>query len=64
MFNQTSKTLPMFPRLTVKPFKMFFRLDRKLRQRQCLRNLDARTLQDIGMSEARRQEELQNWSKW
>lgn len=63
MLNQNSKTLPTLPRLTVNLFKMFFRFDQKQRQRQCLRNLDARTLKDIRMSDARRNEELQNWSK-
>jgi|GEM_PF-5714556 len=64
MLNPNIKSISMLPRLTVNPLKAFFNFDKKMRQRQKLRTLDARTLQDIGMSEARRHEELQNWHNW
>ena len=64
MFIQNSKTLSMLPRLTVKPLQMILRVNKKHRERACFRNLDARTLKDTGMSEARRQSELQNWLNW
>ena len=48
------------PRMTFKPLQMLLSFDRKYRQRQSLRKLDMRTLQDIGMSEARRAQELRN----
>ena len=64
MLLQNNKTLALLPRITVKPLQMLFRFDLKHRQRACLRNLDARTLKDIGMSDARRDEELQNWANW
>jgi uncharacterized protein YjiS (DUF1127 family) len=60
MLNQNSKSLYSLPRLTVKPLQMLLNFDQKYRERVSLRNLDARTMQDIGMSEARREQELRH----
>ncbi len=60
MLNLNSKTRTTMPRMTIKPLQMLLSFDRKYRQRQSLRKLDMRTLQDIGMSEARREQELRN----
>lgn len=60
MLNLNSKTRTTMPRMTFKPLQMLLSFDRKYRQRQSLRKLDMRTLQDIGMSEARRAQELRN----
>jgi uncharacterized protein YjiS (DUF1127 family) len=60
MLNLNSKTRTTMPRMTIKPLQMLLSFDRKYRQRQSLRKLDMRTLQDIGMSEARRAQELRN----
>ena len=64
MLIKAIKTFSTMPRITLKPLQLLLSFDQKHRQRECLRNLDARTLKDIGMSEARRQEELQNWFNW
>lgn len=52
------------PRLTLKPIQMLLTMDRKRRQRQSLLKLDARALDDIGMSVARRDAELRNLRVW
>ena len=63
MLTLNTRTRTTLPRLRVKPLQMLLSFDQKYRQRQSLRNLDARTLQDIGMSEARREQELRNMLK-
>jgi uncharacterized protein YjiS (DUF1127 family) len=60
MLTLNTRARTTLPRLRVKPLQMLLSFDQKYRQRQSLRNLDARTLQDIGMSEARREQELRN----
>ena len=60
MLNLNAKTRTTLPRLRLKPLQMLLNFDQRYRQRQSLRKLDMRTLQDIGMSEARRAQELRN----
>jgi uncharacterized protein YjiS (DUF1127 family) len=61
MLRTSIKSLSAMPRLTATPFQMLVRMNQKHRELETLRKLDARTMKDIGMSEARRVKELQNW---
>jgi len=63
MLNILRKSNLQLPRVALTPLRSLLGQTQKHRQANALRKLDARALKDIGMTEARRDQELRNLAK-